>query len=197
MKRILFVKKLLLISMLLVMPVLQLKAHPHVSINAYTHYYFNESGLMGFYVQWIYDPMFSSQIIYECDIDMNNFFSPEEVEQVKTYYFSQLETWQYYLTLKIEGVEISVPEPLNFNAEIDVEDGVVMFSFYIPVAKGFSASGTRFMVNFTDPTNYVAFICPQRTISSVGETASISGIEINRFGIISFTFHPGNKVSLR
>jgi len=97
-----------------------------LSISAYVHYYFDESGLIGFYIQWIFDPLFSSQIIYECDVDLDNSFSEEEVKQVGHYYFSHLVDYNYYIKLKIDDKKEPIAIPLNFNAEIDKDDDNVV-----------------------------------------------------------------------
>ncbi len=181
-------KKEFILFTYILFPLILLGAHPHININAYIHYYFNDRGLMGFYVQWIYDPMFSSQIIYECDTDMNNEFSPEEVKQVKSYYFNHLASDGYYLELELSGQKHRIPDPLNFNAEIEREDEVVMFTFYIPLIMDYINSGTRLYTGFSDPTNYTAFICPQRSISLHGMKPDIRDVNINRLGSIALTY---------
>ena len=145
---------------------------------------------MGFYVQWIYDPLFSSQIVSECDLDNNLSFSEEELKQVQSYYFSRLEAYNYYTELKIDNKPVSLGAPLNFSAEIDKnDDNVVIFTFYIPVNQPYKPSGTSVFVDFTDPTGYSAFICPQRSLSVNGEVKKISMVEINRMGSILFTYN--------
>jgi len=181
-------KKRLLILILILSPASLISAHPHITVNAYAHYYFNDRGMTGFYVQWIYDPVFSSQIIYECDVDMNCEFSPEENSQVKDYFFNRLASDGYYLELELENRRIPVPEPLNFTAEIDPEDEVVIFTFYIPLEEQFKDSGTRLKTGFSDPTSYTAFICPQRALSLQGPAPEVTNIKINRMGSIAFSY---------
>jgi len=181
-------KKLFLILMLIILPA-AIFAHPHMSINAYAHYYFDKSGFTGFYIQWIFDPLFSSQIVYECDIDNNLFFSDEEIKEVEKYYFSQLDRYNYYTTLKINGSKQILGIPSNFSAVIDTDDDdVVIFTFFVPVDLSYENSGTELIMGFEDLTNYTAFICPQHKLSVYGEVNRISMVEINRLGSISFTY---------
>ncbi len=171
------------------LPVL-LSAHPHSSINVYAHYYFDNSGFMGFYIQWIYDPLFSSQIVYECDLDNNLSFSEEELKQVESYYFSRLDNYNYYTELKIDNKLVPLGLPVNFSAEIDKsDDNVVIFTFYIPVNHPYNSNDTSVFIDFTDPTGYSTFICPQRSLSVNGDVAIISNVEINRMGSILFTYN--------
>lgn len=181
-------KKLIILLFALLLPV-SLFAHPHSTINAYAHYYFDQSGFMGFYVQWIFDPLFSSQIVYECDVDNDLSFSDKELKQVEAYYFSRLDDYNFYTELRIEERKEPLGIPVNFNAEIDTDDdNVVIFTFYVPVNRPYKSGGTRVIVDFTDHTNYTAFICPQRTLSVYGDANKISKIIINRLGTISFTY---------
>lgn len=171
------------------LPVL-ISAHPHSSINAFAHYYFDESGFMGFYIQWIYDPLYSSQIVYECDLNEDYFFSPEELKQVQSYYFSRLDSYNYYTKLQIDHKPVPLGLPVNFSAVIDTsDDNVVIFTFYIPVNYPYSSKGTSVFIDFTDPTGYSTFICPQRSLSVNGEVAQINEVEINRLGSIFFTYN--------
>ncbi|MCK5198332.1 MAG: DUF1007 family protein [Spirochaetales bacterium] len=181
-------KRFIILLFAIVLPV-SLSAHPHMSINAYAHYYFDQSGFMGFYIQWIFDPLFSSQIVYECDTDNDLSFSDKELEQVEKYYFSRLDDYNFYTELRIEDRVEPLGIPVNFSAEIDTDDdNVVIFTFYVPVNRPYKSGGTRITVDFTDHTNYTAFICPQRALSVYGDANKISDIVINRLGTISFTY---------
>ena len=181
-------KKLLILLIIITAPVLSIYAHPHVNVNSYAHFYFDKSGLMGMYVQWVFDPLYSSQILYECDLDSNGEFSGEELAEVEDYYFSQLDQYNYYLDLAVNKRKVPLPEPVNFNAQVDHDDEVVIFTFYLPLKQEFAPGGTRLMVDFADPSNYTAFTCVQRSLSLNGETEKVRDVVINRLGSIEFTF---------
>ena len=182
-------KKVLILLIVLIIP-FAVFAHPHSTINAYAHYYFNEKGFTGFYIQWIFDPLFSSQIVYECDLDNNLTFSEEELKEVEAYYFSRLDKYNYYTKLRLNGKYVSLGVPSGFSAEIDTDDdNVVIFTFYVPVNKPYESGGTEMFMDFDDLTSYTAFICPQRSLSVNGEVNKISNVEINRLGSIIFTYN--------
>lgn len=181
-------KKILLLTVLILVPVISLFAHPHVNVNSYAHFYFDKEGLMGLYVQWVFDPLYSSQILYECDLDSNEEFSEDELTEVKDYYFSQLDQYNYYLSLAVNRKKIPLPEPSNFSAQVDRDDEVVVFTFFLPLKEEFAPGGTDIMVDFVDPTNYTAFTCAQRSLSLNGDTERVDNVVINRLGSIEFTF---------
>ena len=181
-------KKLFFLLVLFIVPVLSIFAHPHVFVNSYAHFYFNDKGMSGMYIQWVFDPLYSSQILYECDLDSNEEFSSDEIAEVKDYYFSQLDQYNYYLALAVDKNKIKVPEPVNFTAQVDKEDEVVVFTFFLPLEEEFEPGGTEVMVDFTDPTSYTAFTCAQSSLSLNGETEKVRDVMINRLGSIEFTF---------
>jgi len=188
-KRVALTMKKIIILLFIIIPSVSLFAHPHMSINAYAHYYFDKSGFTGYYIQWIFDPLFSSQIVYECDIDNNLSFSDEEMKQVERYYFSRLDEYNYYTAIEIDGLKQPLGTPSNFSAEIDTDDdNVVIFTFYVPVNRSYESGGTNIVMDFEDITNYTAFICPQHNLSVYGEVNKISNVIINRLGTISFTY---------
>ncbi len=181
-------KKLLIVLLLLTAPLLMIYSHPHINIHAYTYYYFDNKGLIGLYVQWIYDPLFSSQIIYECDTDEDMVLSADEIEQVRSYYFTRLSSDGCFTRITLDRTDIPIPTPLNFSAAIDKEDEVVIFTFYLPLEEPYSRGKNRLTVAFADPTNYTAFICPQRAVAVEGATHKITDVYINRLGSIAFTY---------
>ena len=186
-------KKLLMLLVIVFVPVFSVSAHPHVNVNSYAHFYFDNSGLMGMYVQWVFDPLYSSQILYECDLDSNEEFSGEEITEVKDYYFSQLDQYNYYLDLAVNKRKIPLPEPVNFNAQVDPDDEVVIFTFYLPLKEEFVPGGTRIMVDFVDPSNYTAFTCVQRSLSLNGDSERVRDVVINRLGSIELPFRKGSS----
>ena len=182
-------KKILILLIIIMVP-LSAFAHPHSTINAYTHYYFDKNGFMGFYIQWIFDPLFSSQIVYECDLNGDLTFSQEELKQVEDYYFSRLDDYNFYTKLQLNDKPVPLGSPVNFSAEIDKDDdNVVIFTFYIPVNQPYGSKESSVFIDFTDPTGYSTFICPQRSLSVNGEVIKISKVEINRMGSILFTYN--------
>ncbi len=165
-----------------------ISAHPHITTVIYPHIYFDKEGMNGFYLQWIYDPMYSSQIIYDIDVDMNLELDDDEQVVAKSNFFSILKNDSWFMTIMVDGVKTSIPTPVNFSAEIDKEDETIMYTFYIPLQLPYKKGGTNVNIEFTDPTSYTAFKIPVNTLKPNGTEADMDEIDINYAGIVSYSF---------
>lgn len=168
-----------------------ISAHPHVFINAQVQVVFDENGLKGLKINWIYDPNFSYQIISDCDMDFDDSFSEDEIKDVYKYYFEQLEKYNYFIKIKLGSKEIKNIEIQDFKASIDPEDEVVEYNFFIPLNIEYNESGETLEIDFADPTLYTAFTCPQSKIYIKGYKAKIVNAKIDYAGKIYFTFYKG------
>ena len=180
-------KILLLISLLLFSSVL-VSAHPHIISMVYPHIYFDDDGMNGFYLQWIYDPVYSSQIIYDIDTDMNMELNSSEQEMAKDDFISALKSEDWFMTILVNGEKQVIPEPVNFSAEIDTFDETIMFTFYIPLSLPYETSGTKVNIEFTDPSQYTAFKIPVESLKANGTQATINSVDINYWGIVEYDF---------
>lgn len=165
-----------------------LSAHPHIISVLYPHIYFDEKGMSGFYIQWIYDPMYSSQIIYNVDTDMNMELNEEEEIEAKEILYSLLESESWFMTILVDGVNRNVPDPLSFSVEIDKDDETILFTYYIPLPLAYKRGGTDVHIEFTDPSQYTAFKIPLDTLTPVGESAVFNRVDINYSGYINYNF---------
>ena len=181
-------KKILLILTTLLLSSGFLWAHPHIISMIYPHIYFDDSGMNGFYLQWIYDPVYSSQIIYDVDTDMNLILNEEEQENARGDFFSVLKGESWFMTILVNGEKTLIPDPINFSAEIDKEDETIMFTFYIPLHLPYESNGTTVNIEFTDPSQYTAFKIPVESLQSNGTKATMDNININYAGIIEYKF---------
>ena len=163
-------------------------AHPHIISMIYPHIYFDEKGMSGFYLQWIYDPVYSSQIIYDVDTDMNMDLDSTEQEMAREDFFSVLQSEDWFMTVLVNGEKQIIPEPVNFSAQIDKLDETIMFTFYIPLSVPYESSATEVNIEFTDPSQYTAFKIPVESLKANGTQATIDSVDINYWGIIDYSF---------
>ena len=180
-------KRTLLVVLLFLLSFNIIYAHPHMTIQAYSYNYFNDKGLMGVYLQWEYDPMFSSQLIYNYDVDQNMEFSESEIGELKLSYFDNIVDSNYYTYFKLDNKKISNPEPVSFKAVIDKEDEVIVMSFYIPLNIDYQGN-QQLTYGYEDKTQYTAFYIPQRELWNKGDNFNISKKHINRLGEVKLTF---------
>lgn len=190
-KSIIFILSLLYLLFFNNINVMKSYAHPHVFINATIKAVFDENGLKGLQINWIYDPNYSYQIISDCDMDMDDNFTEEEIKDVYKYYFEQLEQYNYFIEIKIGKKNIKIDKVEDFSASIDTEDEVVEYNFFIPLDVKYTNDGQTLEVKFADPTYYTAFTCPQSQIYIKGYKAKIVNVKIDYAGKIYFTFYKG------
>ncbi|QEN03983.1 DUF1007 family protein [Thiospirochaeta perfilievii] len=180
-------KKQNLFLLLIFISSLSLYAHPHMKIQAYSYNYFNENGLQGVYMQWEYDPMFSSQLIYNYDIDNNMEFSADEALELKIKYFDNIVDSNYYTYFYINDKLIENPEPVSFKAVIDKVDVVMILSFFVPL--NITKTGyVDIRYGFNDKSQYTAFFIPQSSIRAKGEGYKLKKEHINQFGEITYSY---------
>jgi ABC-type uncharacterized transport system substrate-binding protein len=105
-------------------------AHAHVWIHNALTIHFDEQGVAGIKIEWVFDEMFSSMIIHDFDKDQNGGFEPEEVKGVEKGAFSNLKNFDYFMHVKIDGKPFKVEYVKDFKAKI-IKDRVV-YHFFIP-----------------------------------------------------------------
>jgi ABC-type uncharacterized transport system substrate-binding protein len=107
-----------------------LYAHPHVFIDTMITVRFDESGIVGFQVSWIFDEMFSSMIIGDFDEDWDGSFSKKEIENILEGAFSNLQNFHYFTYISVNGKECSFSSVTEFTAAIQGEK--IIYQFFIP-----------------------------------------------------------------
>lgn len=105
--------------------------HPHVWVDYLVEVRFDQDGLVGFQHRWLFDEMFSSQVMEMFDADNNGSFSSEEVENVRQGAFAYLEEYGYFIMIKVNGQDVAVREVRDFFARIDGHQ--VIYEFFTPL----------------------------------------------------------------
>lgn len=111
-------------------PAPEATAHPHVWVDYAVSARFDREGLVGFSYRWVFDDMFSSQIMEMFDADGDGFFSAEEVEEVGRGAFSYLAEYNYFIQIRINGRDFEVRHVQDFHARI--EGHLVVYEFFTP-----------------------------------------------------------------
>jgi ABC-type uncharacterized transport system substrate-binding protein len=105
-------------------------SHPHIFIETKVQINFNDTGLVGFRVDWVFDDMFSSTISTDYDRNRNGAFESDEIDAVREGAFSNLRNYNYFILLVSENREVEIEEVQDFKAEIIKSK--VRYSFFIP-----------------------------------------------------------------
>jgi ABC-type uncharacterized transport system substrate-binding protein len=105
-------------------------AHPHVFLYSGLQIIFDDKGLAGVRVLWVFDEMFSNMIISEFDQNGNRRFEPSEIEAVKDGAFSYLRNFDYFTHIKIDGKPFKVKFVTDFSAKI--KENKLVYQFLVP-----------------------------------------------------------------
>ena len=105
-------------------------SHPHVFVSTSVDMVFDDKGLAGFRIMWLFDDMFSSMIILDFDKNNNKRLEASEIKSIKKGAFSNLSGFDYFTHIKIEGKPFKVKYVNAFNAKI-FNDRLV-YEFFVP-----------------------------------------------------------------
>ena len=132
--------------------------HPHVFIAQFTRVVFDEKGLAGIKVKWVFDQMFSTLILEDFDPDGNRVLDPEEVKTIKEKAFSYIAPHNYYIHIKIDGRPFAVKFIKDFNASV-IQDRL-MYEFFIPCHVTALETPKQIIISPYDPAYYSTIYFP-------------------------------------
>jgi len=107
-----------------------LAPHPHVFIYNSIKVVFDENGLTGFRLKWVFDEMFSNMIVHDFDKNKNGSLEPSEIEDIKNGAFSNLKNFNYFTHIKINNRVFKVKFVKDFSAEI--KENALIYRFFVP-----------------------------------------------------------------
>lgn len=105
-------------------------SHPHVFLTSSARFVFDEKGLAGIRVQWVFDDMFSSSLILDFNKSGTGRFNPTEAAAVKKDFFMPLQKLDFFTHIKIDGKAFKVGYVTGFTPEI--KNGIVVIGFFVP-----------------------------------------------------------------
>ncbi|MGD9157105.1 MAG: DUF1007 family protein [Desulfobacteraceae bacterium] len=110
--------------------------HAHVWIDGAVIIKFDDQGMSGFRQEWVLDEMFSNMLIHDYDKNLNKKFEPKEVKDIYENAFINLENFDYFTHVKVDGKTFTIDRVKDFKAKII--DGSVVYHFFIlcPVEAG-------------------------------------------------------------
>ena len=140
------------------MTVQTLQAHPHVFIAQHTTIIFDEKGLAGFRIHWIFDEMFSTMICEDFDTDQNGHLDKREISIIREKAFGYIAPYNYYIHVKIDKKPFPVKFIKDFNASL--ENGKLHYEFLIPCHVRAAGTLKQIMISPYDPEYYSDFYFP-------------------------------------
>lgn len=130
-----------------------LAAHPHVYIDARVEFRFHAQGLNGFLVEWTFDRMFTAQVAMDHDTPRNGRFPDRVVDRVRRGAFDNLQHYDYFTYVVIDGREQPTDRIEDFDAFI--RDGRLIYRFFVPFRRSLTEEPQRLRVRMYDKTFYV------------------------------------------
>lgn len=132
------------------------QAHPHVFVEQHLNVVFDAKGLAGIKVRWQFDDMYSSMIIQDYDYNRNGRLEGNEIAAIREKVFSATADKNYFCFIKIDNKPFEVKYVKDFKALL--EDGVLVYEFFIPCTVSASSDVRKVTVATYDPTYYTAIL---------------------------------------
>ncbi|GAB6095295.1 hypothetical protein JCM14469_15470 [Desulfatiferula olefinivorans] len=171
----------------------RVEAHPHVFISQRLTVVFNEKGLAGFRVTWVFDDMFSGMIAGDYDRNGDGAFDPAEAALIRKEAFDNIAEHRYFTFVTIDGKPFDVRFIKDFSAAID-EKRILTYTFLIPCHVTAVTGPKQVKIATYDPTYYSAlFFAEDRPVSvdNPGALAVSTGIRQDTSTSIYFgQIHP-------
>lgn len=142
-------KKINLIVLILLF-IVALYSHPHIWIEYTIEPVFSDEGLEGLQLEWIFDDMFSWQIIADYTKDQNFNISEIESKIIKKEAFDYLKESGYFANFYVNGKKKEIKIVTNFYAK--GKDELLIYNFFIPWKVKAKKEMTTLKISFFDET---------------------------------------------
>ena len=142
-----------LAPLLLVDEIAPAAAHPHVWITAVTTFVLEDRQLVALRHRWTFDEFFGSFVIEERDLDGDGRFDPAETAALRQGAFDNLEEFDYFTHLRIDGHAWPLRAIEAFAARI--EDGVLVYEFTLALPQPVDPAAADLALGVYDSEYYV------------------------------------------
>jgi ABC-type uncharacterized transport system substrate-binding protein len=131
---------------------------------------FDQQGLAGVRVKWVFDEFFTSMIADEFDKNHNNKLEKPEIIDIEKGAFANLVKFNYFSFIKINGKVFLVEYIRDFSASL--AGGNLIYNFVIPCHVKAIATFKEFVISQYDPTYYTRLaFSKDRPVSLEGASA--------------------------
>ncbi len=160
--------------------------HAHIFIDYTVTAVFDQANITGLHVSWTFDKMFSAFIRKEFDMDKNESFSTQESGQIFSKSFCNLAQNDYFAIITLDKKNLPVAKPENFIAELIKKEGVVKYSFFMPLNIPVTQDEQLLLIYFFDPVIYISFTVMKRDIAIINASQNINAsMELKRVKYIN------------
>ena len=128
-------------------------AHPHVWILADVNLRGSDGVVEAIEVEWAFDEMYSALVIQDFDINGNGALDPEELQTISRMSTESLKEVNYFTVLALNERRLPVAEVEEL--AVRVEDGILIYSFRVPLPETVDPRQAEFGFALFDQTYYV------------------------------------------
>jgi ABC-type uncharacterized transport system substrate-binding protein len=129
------------------------QAHPHVFIDTRVTFVFDGAKMIGFRENWLFDDVFSDQLLQQFDTDQDGRFSKAESDGVAAGTLPNLAGFHYFTYVWLGGKMLPQIAPTDFHAE--VKNKLVSFDFMVKLPQAVDPRQAGFVLEANDRTYYV------------------------------------------
>jgi ABC-type uncharacterized transport system substrate-binding protein len=105
-------------------------AHPHVFIDARIIFQLDDAGLEGFWTEWAFDELFTAMIVVDFAAPRSGPFPADTVEAIRQGAFSNLQFYDYFTFVYVDGNRHAVESVQQFTAFM--RDHRIVYRFFVP-----------------------------------------------------------------
>jgi ABC-type uncharacterized transport system substrate-binding protein len=109
--------------------------------------------IAGFRENWLFDEVFSDQLLQQFDADQDGAFSAAENRQIAATTLPSLANFHYFTYVWVDGKDLGRLEPSDFHAS--AKKGVVTFDFMVKLPKPVEPRRQALALEINDRSYYV------------------------------------------
>jgi ABC-type uncharacterized transport system substrate-binding protein len=128
-------------------------AHPHVWIEGVSTFVFEGREIVAIRHTWRFDDFFSALLIDDHDVDGDGTFDEVELASLKESAFANLEEYDYFTHVRIDGRPTPTREVDAFRAWVD--EGALVYEFDVVLPEPVDPATTDFRAGVYDEEFYV------------------------------------------
>jgi len=155
------------------------RAHPHVFIDNRVTFILASREITGFRENWLFDEVFSDQLLQQFDSDQDGAFSPAESRQLAATTLPSLANFHYFTYAWVDGKDLGRLEPSDFHAS--AKKGVVTFDFLVKLPKPVDPVRQSLALEINDRSYYVeVLLAKQGAIAFEGQGSLACGASVTK-----------------
>lgn len=128
-----------------VLPAAAARAHPHVFIDSRVTFLFSGKKLVGFRENWLFDDVFSDQLMQDYDADGDGKIGKAESDKLGKDTLPNLAQFHYFTYVWVDNKPLPKITPTDFHAS--AKDKLVTFDFLVTLPQPVEPSALALEVN--------------------------------------------------